>query len=383
MRERGRAAGPVQRIAIIGPDWRSLVRLRGDLISELRARGHQVLCLSPSDRLSGSDEYARRLDSLGVECASFPLESGRLQLLADRKSIARLAEKLADWRAHAALAFQPKPMLLGALAAQRAGVGRIVPLVANLGPELGALDGPDWRWRRLARAAFAASDVIVFHNHADPGRLRALGLLPRHAGVRVVPGAGVDLDHHAAQPLPRTDRELTFLMLAAREREKGVTAFCAAARQIRAWWPAGRFILAGPDGTGAGAISKGELNDCSGGAVELRGDHDDVRPLFAEAHVVVLPSVREGMSRVLIEALANARPIITTDVPGCQETVDDGVNGILVRPQDADQLAVAMRHLMGHRHLLPPMARASRLKAERLFDVRYVNAALMAAMGLA
>src|SRR5690606_21909960 len=111
--------------------------------------------------------------------------------------------------------------------------------------------------------------------------------------------------------------------------EKGVLAFCTAARQIRAWRLDVRFILAGPDGTGVGAVSGAELADYSG-CVVVRGDHDDVRPLFAEAHVVVLPSSREGMARTLLEALANARPIITTDIPGCRETVDVGVNGVLV-----------------------------------------------------
>ena len=376
-----RHAGAVQRVAIIGPDWRSLVRLRGDFIAQLLDRRHRVLCLAPADPTDSSGDYSGRLEEMGAECSSFPLQADGLSLLADRRTVAVLARKLADWGTDAAAGYQPKPMLLGAIAARRAGVPRFVPIVTNLGPELGGSEDPGRRWRRLARAAFAASHAVVFHNSADLRRLSNLGLLADRADVRIVPGAGVDLERHAAQPLPPANHGLTFLMLAPLQREKGVLAFCVAARQIRAWRPDVRFILAGPDGAGVGAVSRAELADYSG-CVVVRGDHDDVRPLFAEAHVVVLPSIREGMARTLLEALANARPIITTDIPGCRETVDAGVNGVLVPPQDADALAAAMQHLIERRHLLAPMARASRLKAERLFDVRYVNAALMTAMDL-
>lgn len=376
-----RPAGSVQRVAIVGPDWRSLVQLHGDLIGQVLDRRHRVLCLAPPDELDASGTYSGRLEAMGAECESFPFERDGLSLFADRRTIAVLAEKLANWRPHVVAGYQPKLMLLASLASRRAGVPRIVALVTDLGPELGGAERPSRRWRRLARAGFAASHAVVLHNDADRRRLRDLDLLSGRIAATIVPGTGVDLVLHAAQPLPPTNRGLTFLMVAPLQREKGVFAFCAAARQIRAWRPDARFILSGPDGTGQGAISDIELADYAG-YVELEGDHDDARPLFAEAHVVVLPSVREGMSRTLLEALANARPIITTDIPGCRETVDVGVNGILVPPMDVDALAMAMQHLIERRHLLAPMGRASRLKAERLFDVRQVNAALMAVMGL-
>lgn len=390
---RGRIAGPdrgadmaaapasqVRRIAIVGPNWRSLVRLRGDLIAALIERRHRILCLAPSDQ--GSDrDFTLRLKTLGAECTSFPFEADGFRPLADGRTVVALARRLAGWQAQIVLGYRPKPMLLGALAGRRARVEHVVTLVSTLGPELGGPDPPHWLWRRLLRAGFAASDQVVFHNHADLQRLRALDVLPEKTAVTVVPGAGVDLERHMAHPLPPMNRGITFLMLAPFQREKGTLAFCAAARQVRAWRPDARFILAGPDGTGEGAVSSAELADYAG-FIEVRGDSEDVRPLFAEAHVVVLPSIREGMARSLLEALANGRPIITTNVPGCRETVDELVNGILVPPQDVDALAAAMRYLIERRTLLKQMAHASRLKAERLFDVRHVNAALMTAMRL-
>ncbi len=376
-----RRQAAVQRIAVIAPDWRSLVRLRGDLIADLLGRRHRVLCLAPHLPIEAHSGSIERLEAMGAECGSYPLDAAGLHLLADRRTVSVLKGKLREWQPHVALAYQPKPMLLGALAARRARVPRFVALVAALGPELGAAEWPGWRWRRLARAAFAGSHAVVAHNRADVRRLQELELLARGTAVQVVPGAGVDLERHAAQPLPAMDRGLTFLMLTQLKREKGVMTFCAAARRIRGWRPDARFILAGPDGAGPGALDVADLAEYAD-AVELRGDHEDVRPLFAEAHVAVVPSVREGMSRTLLEALANARPVITTDVPGCREAVDDCVNGILVPPQDADALAAAMERLFARRELLAAMGRASRLKAERLFDVRLVNGALMAAMGL-
>lgn len=366
----------------MGPDWRSLVRLRGDLIACLIEKRHRVLCLTPVDQPDGCGSFAGRLEAMGAECERFPLEQDRLRFFADNRAVVALSKTLTDRRIQVVLGYRPKTMLIAALAGRHADIPRIVTLVSTLGPELGGAERPGWHWRRLTQAAFAASHSILFHNDADLQRLGALDLLPKQTAAQVIPGAGVDLERHLPQPLPPVTHGLTFLMLAPRQREKGVFAFCAAARLVRDWHPDARFLLAGPEGTGPGAINGGELADYAG-SVELLDEQDDVRRLFTKAHVVVLPSIREGMSRTLLEALANARPIITTDVPGCRETVDELVNGIIVPPQDADALALAMRHLIDSRSLLKQMAQASRLKAERLFDVRQVNAALLAAMGLA
>jgi glycosyltransferase involved in cell wall biosynthesis len=118
------------------------------------------------------------------------------------------------------------------------------------------------------------------------------------------------------------------------------------------------------------------------GVVEYLGAVDDVRPLFARTHVFVYPSPREGMPRQVLEAMAAGRPIITTNAPGCRDTVDERVNGCLAAPGDADGLTAAIESFLKRPDLIPAMSRASRLKAERRFDVREVNRTVLDALGL-
>ncbi len=376
-----RFAGPVRRVAIVGPDWMSLSRLRGDLVAHILGLGHQVMCLAPDGTQDPVGEHARRLAQLGAQCAAFPMRMDGVRPLLDRKTIKALRAKFADWQPHVVVGSQLKPMLLANIAAERAGVPHIVALASDLGPDLGGEGRPGWPWRRLSRAGFGAATSVVCHNRADLDRLQELQLVPDDASVGVVAGAGVDLQRYRATPLPNPDFGVTFVMLATLRREKGVLDFCAAAKKVRGQFSDARFVLAGPEGTCADAVTRDELKryaDC----VEVMGDHADVRPLFAEAHAIVLPSWREGMSRTLMEALASGRAVIATDIPGCREMVDERVNGILVPPRDPKALAAAMVNVITLQEQLPSMARASRLKAERLFDMREINRALADVLGL-
>ena len=376
-----RFAGPVRRVAIVGPDWVSLSRLRGDLVAHILGLGHQVMCLAPDGPQDPVGEHVRRLEALGARCASFPLRMDGVRPLLDRKTIKALRAKFSDWQPHVVVGFQLKPMLLASIAAERAGVPHIVALASDLGPDLGGEGRPGWPWRRLSRAGFGAATSVVCHNPSDLKRLQELHLVPDDASACVVAGAGVDLQRYRASPLPNPDFGVTFVMLTTLRREKGVLDFCAAAKKVHAQFPDARFVLAGPEGTGADAVTRDELKryaDC----VEVLGDHGDVRPLFAEAHAIVLPSWREGMSRTLMEALASGRAVIASDIPGCREMVDERVNGILVPPRDPKALAAAMVNVITLQDQLPSMARASRLKAERLFDMREINRALSDVLGL-
>jgi len=170
---------------------------------------------------------------------------------------------------------------------------------------------------------------------------------------------------------------LNFAMIARKDASKGVVEFCKAARLVREKAPDTRFVLAGPDG-GLPASLLARYHDC----VQILVDQADVRPLIGAAHVVVVPSWGEGMPRVLLEALAAGRPVITTDTPGCRDAVDERVNGVLVPARDASALAEAMLSFLKRPDLIPAMARASRAKAERRFDVRAVNAKLLEVLGL-
>lgn len=369
----------VKRLAVIAPDGTSLLRQRADLLNAVIGRRHAVLVLLPEQ----AADAIPQLNERGYAAATFPMRSANPHLLGDGKTIASLAATLADWRAHVVLGYGLKSMLLGAAAAKKAGVGRRVGLVTSLPDAIVGDSGavPSWSWRRLLRSGFRALDAVVCHNDGQKARLVAGRLLPEGVAPLVVSGAGVDLERHAMQPLPAIVANgipaMNFLVIARKDADKGGDRYCAAARLVRAKSPDTRFVLAGPDGD-IDAADLEQYRDC----VQIIGDQADVRPLIGAAHVVVAPSLVEGMPRVLLEALAAGRPLIASDIAGCRETIDERVNGVLVPPGDVNRLANAMTSYLKRPDLIPAMARASRAKAERRFDVRTVNAALLDVLGL-
>jgi len=372
------AAAARRRVAIIAPSGAPWQQLGGALLGEIAARRHSLLAIAPDF----SDSDVRILDEIGAERAAFAAEPGGLKLFADWKAIGALRAILAGWIPDVVLGFGAKPMIYAALAAKSAGVERVVLLVSGL-PEhrfagaLAADEMPAWRYGQALRAA----DEAVFHNRDDIALLKRLGLLPPDLPAVVVPGAGVDLDRHGILALPPPGQGLVFLMVAALDRRKGVVEYCEAAREVRKRAPNTRFLLAGDAGEGPSAIRPDELSAFAD-AVDYLGPTEDAQELLGQCHVFVYPSRGEGMPQPVLEAMAAGRPIVTADVPGCRDTVDERVNGCLVEAGNASALAAAMQSFLKRPDLIPPMARASRAKAERFCDTRTVNRSLLAVLGL-
>lgn len=374
--------GQRKRVALVASYAPSLVSFRGSLISDLKARGHDILCLAPDF----TPDIVSRLEALGADVAAYPLERTGLNPVADYKSLDALTKIFKAWRGDVVMGYTAKPAIYASLAARRARVPRIVPMITGLGYAFlegqGALGKTvQAAMRQLYWAALKVSHGVIFHNQDDRRVLEDLGVVPKTLPVHVVSGSGVDLDHYGEAPLPPLERGLVFLLIARLVRYKGLEEYCAAARIVKSRAPQARFLLVGPEETGPAGFPVADLSQY-GDAIEYQGPMTDVRPAMAGCHVYVLPSYGEGMPRTVLEALAMGRPIITTDTRGCRETVDERVNGCLVPVGDAEALASAMESFLKRPDLIPSMARASRLKAERRFDVRLVNQDMMAALGL-
>jgi glycosyltransferase involved in cell wall biosynthesis len=375
------AAAPVtgsRRIAIITGAGEPLRQLRGSFMSEIAARRHSVLIVAPAF----ADSDIEALAQLGAERATFAAEANGLRLFSDWKAIGALKPILSGFAPHVVLGCGARPMIYAALAAKSAGVERVVLVVSALphhrfAGTVAPDEMPAWRYGQALRAA----DEAVFYNRDDVGLLKRLGLLPSSLPTIVVPGAGVDLKQRPSLPLPPLSQGLVFLMIAPLDTRKGVVEYCKAAREVRERAPNTRFLLAGAEGEGPLAVAPHELAGF-GAAVEYLGPTDDVHALFAKSHIFVYPSQAEGMPQPVLEAMAAGRPIITTDVVGCRDTVDERVNGCLVKAGDAPALAAAMESFLKRPDLIAPIARASRAKAERFCGIEAVNGPLLAALGL-
>ncbi len=305
-----------------------------------------------------------RLEAAGATLQNLPAIPKGFQLFPGRARISALATKLRKLAPHALIAIAAPNVAEVLLAAKKARIPRSIALIDDLRTDDSA---------QLKRALELA-DVAVFGNEDHPKALRARGQLPSDLAYCVVPGTGVDLLRYASAPLPPFGTGLTFLMMANRNRARHLETFATAARLLKARAPAARFLYALDRDAGADTIA---ITPSHRETVELIEVGDDSRAAIAECHVFVYLSDGEGMPSAVLQALAMGRPIVTTDTPGCRDTVDDKVNGCLVAPADPTALAAALQSFLKRPDMIPHLARASRAKAERRFDAKRVNATLM------
>ncbi len=370
----------VRKVAVIAHSARSLLRYRGGILRELAVRRHRVLALAPDV----DDAVAAELGAHGIQSAAFPLEHQSAGPFAARRTERAIGEALKEFAPHVVVASGPRTAMLGAMLGRSAGAGRVVVIVNGLAA-LGIDGETPSRWlqgsgaRRRRKAAIAAADMLVFHNPDDPRTLLAEETMPADKPYLVTAGSGIDLAHYATAPLPPLAGGLVFLMLARLVTRQGVLTFAEAAAALKPKAQAARFVLAGLPTGDPDAVTSQQLGR-SPGSIEVRAPVADVRPLIAEAHVLVHPSTSEGLPGALLEGLALGRPLIASDIPGSRLAIDERVNGVLVPPGDAAALAVAMESFLRRPDLIPAMARASRAKAERLFDERAVIEKMLRAL---
>jgi glycosyltransferase involved in cell wall biosynthesis len=357
------------------------VRFRGQLIRDLVRAGYEVHVAAPG--LQADASFAAAIAAIGAVPHSIMLARGGMSPWADIRSFWELMRLIRSIRPDAFLGYTIKPIVYGGLAARVCNVPHRFALVTGLGQAFDP-DQPGWLRSlvaRLYRAALPGAEVVFFQNPDDERVFRRLGIVASQARTVVVAGSGVDTDEYRPAPLPPRP---AFLLIARLIAAKGVHEYIAAARRVRSVHPEVPCRLAGWIDEGRGAISEAELESWQeDGTIEFLGRLGDVRQAIAEASVFVLPSYYgEGTPRVILEAMAMGRAIITADSPGCRETVKEGVNGLLVPPRDVEALAAAMLRLVEDAATVASMGERSRARAVETYDVRRVNEAMLAAMGV-
>ncbi len=275
-----------------------------------------------------------------------------------------------------------KPVLIGGLAARCASVGGVVYAISGLGHVFLA-DSLYGKFRRALvsvwyRFVLGAQNIrVIFQNPDDQLALQSVSKL-RAPQMVMIPGSGVDLALYQSTPMPSG---VPVVLMAARLlTTKGVLEFVQAAELLKAAAVKARFCLVGDiDPANPASISAKMLGDWKrSGVVEVLGHRTDIPAMMAQSHVVVLPSYREGLPKVLIEAAACGRAVVTTDVPGCRDAILPGVTGLLVPPKDAQALAQAIERLVEDPKTCAEMGQAGRVHAEKSFEVQSVVKAHLA-----
>ncbi|MBH2076042.1 MAG: glycosyltransferase family 4 protein [Pseudomonadales bacterium] len=372
----------MSKIVVIAGLAESLIRFRGDLLDAMRANGHEVAAIAPED-----DELVRqRLAEKGIAYHVVPMARAGVNPWNDLLYLLRLSRCLRKIKPDVVFAYTIKPVVYGLPAARLAGVNRSYALITGLGYAFTEVDESLSR-RLLNRVAsglyrlglhFATG--LFFQNPDDRQLFKDQGLFKATVPAWIVNGSGVDTDYFQVAPLPA---QASFLFVGRLLRDKGVIEYVAAARELKSTYPQATFHLVGPLDSNPSGINKNVVAGwVEEGIVQYHGAVDDVRPHLAASSVFVLPSYREGTPRSVLEAMSCGRAIITTDAPGCRETVQDDLNGLLVRPGDSADLANAMARMADSSELREQMGRKSRELAESKYDVHRVNAAMMEAMEL-
>lgn len=361
----------------------SLIKFRGPLLQALLSKHVEVHVAAPD--LLRSTSIFNQLVDMGIHVHEVRLRRTGTNPITDLSTVVGLWVLMRRIKPDYVLGYTVKPVIYGSIAAWLAGVPYRFALVTGLGYAFtGEASGKRAILRKvvqlLYRFGIYRTRKVFFQNPDDEALFRQLGLLPSVIPSCVVNGSGVDVADYSLAPLPR---KITFLLIARLLGDKGVREYAQAAKQVKAHHPEVSFLLVGWIDDNPDAIGQQELDDwVNSGTINYLGKLTDVRPAIADSAVYVLPSYREGTPRTVLEAMAMGRPVITTDAPGCRETVNDGENGFLVPVKAVDELVAAMIRFIDEPSLLEQMGKRSRKIAEDKYDVSKVNAFMLNEMGI-
>lgn len=372
------------RFLVVAGYAESLTGFRAPLISELQHKGFEVHVAAPG--LSNDSVVRMALENKGFVVHDIPLRRTGMNPFHDLRTLLFLCSMMFKLRPAYLLTYTIKPIIYGSLAGWIARVPYRVALITGLGHAFVEDSAAPRHLEKLVswmyRLALRCVRLVFFQNPDDEALFRQKAILGSSVRSFVVNGSGVDVSEFYLAPQPRD--KLAFLLIARLLYGKGVRVYAQAAQRIRQYNPEVSFGLVGWIDDNPDAITQKELDSwVSEGTIEYFGRQSDVRPLIEACSVYVLPSYyREGTPRSVLEAMAMGRAIITTDTPGCRETVVEGENGFLVPIKNVDALVQAMERFIDDPSLIERMGMCSREIAEDKYDVHKVNAVMLREMGL-
>jgi len=342
---------------------RSLFNFRAAVIRHIQKNGGTVTVLAPEDSFTG------RLRDMGCNFIPLTMDNKGTSPSNDLNLLHDFCDTLRREKPNAVISYTIKNNIYGGIAARWTKVP-FLPVVPGLGTAFVRKNWLTHLVTALYRYAFSPVPAVFFSNQDDL-KIFVSRRIIRSDQVVLLPGEGIDLDHFPVTPLPRQDT-VTFLLMARMIREKGIVEFVEATRQVKSAGHNIRCRLLGfVDQQDPSSIPALQIEAwVAEGLIEFPGSTDDVRSYVRDADCIVLPSFyREGMPRSLLEAASMGRPIITTDMPGCRDVVDDQKSGYLCKPQDVTSLAEAMKKIiaLGHEGR-QKMGEAARKKAEKEFS---------------
>lgn len=367
-----------------------VLNFRGTLLEAISNLGYKIHILAP-DLDSYPNEY-KHLISHGYHLHSIPLQRTGTNPVVDIKTLIYTYKLLIKIKPDAILSYTIKPVVYGTLAAWLARVPKRFVLLSGLGYAFQNSDEKS-RTTKLQRIVYALyknslskATATFFQNPDDLKLFNQLNLIDSKNHTVVINGSGVDVSDFNVVDFPKdTEGNIkpSFLLVARLLKDKGIVEYIEAAKLVKHKYPQSEFHLVGWIDENPAAIDQSLLDEwVASNVIQYWGKLEDVRPAIAESSVYVLPSYREGTSRSVLEAMSMGRPIITTDAPGCRETVVQGKNGYLVPVKSINELANSMISFIEDSSLIEEMGQASRAIAEEKYNVKKVNTHMIKEMKL-
>ena len=374
------------KIVMIGTVASSFLGFRADLIKALLAKSYTIYAFT-SEYI---EEELSEIERLGAIPITYELNRGGINPFADIKSTYELSKKIKNISPDLVFSYFSKPVIFGTQKTKIAKVPKLIGMLEGLGYTF--TEQPKATSKKtqliknvqvlLYKIALPQLDKIIFLNPDDPK-----DLLDKHAirvkEVKVLGGIGLNLEDYPY--LSSYPSEPTFIFVARLLAEKGIHDYIASAKIVKNKYADAKFIVLGSiDKEALGALTESELKQFTeANIVEYPGHVNNVPEWIANSSVFVLPSYyREGVPRSTQEAMAIGRAVITTDVPGCRETVVDGVNGFLVEKWNPQALAEKMIYFIEHPEEIKKMGYESYKIAQDKFDADKVNKRLIDMLGL-
>ena len=362
---------------LISPKNRTVYNFRGDLIKELKSKGYEVIVTGPNN--DGID----KIEELGVRFEKIQLDKTGINVVADLKYAHKLWKLFKNEKPDVTLGYTIKPVIYGSIAARLAGVKNINSMITGVGYVFTAQTFKAKIIRFFAsilyKLGLSSSTSVIFQNSDDMKEFIDRGLI-KEKKCRLVSGSGVNMKRFKPTLYPD---KITFFMLSRVLYSKGIREYLEAAKNVKSKYSHVNFILLGAVENMQDSMSMEELKPyIDQGVIEYFGETNDVSKYYAKASVYVLPSYREGTPRTVLEAMAMARPIITTDAPGCRETVIDGKNGFLVATKNVKEIEEKMVWFIENPEKICEMGKASLDLCKEKFDVNIVNKDMLKYMNI-
>ncbi|OCL91216.1 glycosyltransferase family 4 protein [Aliarcobacter thereius] len=368
------------KIALIGTVAQSAILFRKDMIIALKEKNHEVFVFCTDF----TPDSKKQIESLGAVAIDYTLNRAGLNPFKDIKDTLNLSKKLKELKIDISFSYFVKPVIFGTIASKLAGVKKRFAMLEGLGYVFTDLPNGVSRKQKFLRfvqvllykISMPLLDKIIFLNPDDPKDLIEKYKI-KVKKVEVLGAIGLNLDEYSYTKAPKD--KIRFIFIGRLLAEKGIFEYMKAAKILKKDFTEVEFVvLGGLDEQNPGGLKKEELEELlKENIIIYPGFVKDVNKYIENSSVFLLPSYREGVPRSTQEAMAIGRAVITTDVPGCRETVIDGLNGFLIPPFKEVELANAMKKFIENPKLIEQMGDESYKIAKDKFDAKKVNEKLI------